>query len=116
MDNGYPKDVGNGFEGAPVNINATMFWPVDNKIYFFKGSQYWERYPDNKPSLDKYYPRLIKNWEGIPNNLDTALNYSNGKMYFFKNGKYYRFDKMSLDDSAVPKYLRETGLWWFVCV
>jgi matrix metalloproteinase-14 (membrane-inserted) len=38
------------------------------------------------------YPKPISNWEGIPNNVDDALQYSNGFTYFFKDGKYWRFN------------------------
>ena len=38
----------------------------------------------------KYRP--ISNWEGIPDDVDDALQYSNGYTYFFKGGLYYRFD------------------------
>ena len=38
------------------------------------------------------YPKPISNWEGIPNNIDDALQYSNGYTYFFKEGKYWRFN------------------------
>lgn len=30
------------------------------------------------------YPKLISNWEGVPNNIDAALQYTNGFTYFFK--------------------------------
>ena len=36
--------------------------------------------------------RPISNWEGIPDDIDDALQYSNGYTYFFKRGLYYRFD------------------------
>eukprot|EP00092_Neocalanus_flemingeri_P005686 GFUD01006125.1.p1 GENE.GFUD01006125.1~~GFUD01006125.1.p1 ORF type:complete len:537 (+),score=132.98 GFUD01006125.1:388-1998(+) len=117
MDDGYPKNFNKGFEGAPDNVDAAMVWPANNKIYFFKGTKYWKLDPDKDPSVADSYPRPIKNWEGIPNNVDSALQYSNGKTYFFKNGKYYRFDdrKLTVDDDADPAYPRETGLWWFGC-
>jgi hypothetical protein len=38
------------------------------------------------------YPKPISNWEGIPNDVDDALQYSNGYTYFFKEGKYWRFN------------------------
>jgi matrix metalloproteinase-14 (membrane-inserted) len=89
-----------------------MVWPVNNKIYFFKGTKYWKLDPDKNPAVDDSYPRQIKSWEGVPNFLDSALQYFNGKTYFFKKGKYYQFDdeKFALDDSADPECPRETGL------
>jgi len=117
MDRGYPKDFSKGFSGVPENVDGAMVWPVNKKIYFFKGSQYWKFDPDKSPPVDVSYPRPISNWDGIPNNIDSAMQYSNGKTYFFKNGKYYRFDdeKFSLDEDANPPFPRETGFWWFGC-
>ena len=94
-----------------------MVWAVNKKIYFFKGSQYWKFDPEKSPPVDASYPRPISNWEGIPTNLDAAMQYSNEKTYFFKDGKYYRFDDeiFSLDQDANPSFPRETGFWWFGC-
>merc|ERR1712150_19928 len=55
-----------------------MGWPVNDKIYFFKGSIYWKFDPDKSPPVDSSYPRPISNWDGIPEKLDSALQYSNG--------------------------------------
>lgn len=79
MDSGYPKDFSKGFSGVPENVDAAMVWPVNKKIYFFKGSQYWKFDPDKSPPVDISYPRPISNWEGIPNNVDSAMQYSNKK-------------------------------------
>ena len=94
-----------------------MVWPVNKKIYFFKGDQYWKFDPEKSPSVESSYPRPITNWEGIPSNLDSAMLYSNGKTYFFKEEKYFRFDNQrgTVDESADPKYPRDIGLWWLGC-
>jgi len=117
MDSGYPKQLDKGFSGIPTNVDAAFVWPVNDKIYFFKGSIYWKFDPDKSPPVDPSYPRPISNWDGIPNNLDAAMQYSNGKSYFFRNGRYYRFDDKNfvLDSSANPPFPRETGFWWFGC-
>jgi len=117
MDRGYPKDFSKGFSGVPDSVDAAMVWAVNKKIYFFKGSQYWKFDPEKSPPVDASYPRPISNWEGIPTNLDAAMQYSNEKTYFFKDGKYYRFDDeiFSLDQDANPSFPRETGFWWFGC-
>ena len=65
--------------------------------------------------MDSSYPRPITNWEGIPNNLDAATTYTNGKTYFFKGDKYYKFDdsKLEVARSAEYPYPRDSGKWWF---
>ena len=62
------------------------------KIDFFKGSKYWTFDPYQWPPVKSSYPRPISNWEGIPNDVDDALQYTNGYTYFFKKGSYWRFD------------------------
>ncbi len=57
-----------------------------------KGSKYYKFDPEKKPPVPRSYPKSVSNWEGIPNNIDDALKYSNGYTYFFKGGKYWRFD------------------------
>ena len=53
----------------------------------------------------------MSDWEGIPEYLDSAMQYSNGKTYFFRGGKYYRFDDstLSVDKGADPPYPRDTA-------
>ena len=117
MDEEYPKLIREGFADIPDNVDAAFVWPVNNKIYFFKGSQYWKFDPDQSPPMDSSYPKPISNWDGVPNNIDSAMQYSNGKTYFFKGGKYYRFDDnlLAVDTGADPPYPRDTGYWWFGC-
>jgi matrix metalloproteinase-14 (membrane-inserted) len=117
MDEGYPKKVSKVFEGIPDNLDAAFVWPVNNKIYFFKESQYWKFDPHKSPPVSNSYPQPISNWYGIPNNLDSIMQYSNGKTYFFKSGKYYRYDDnaLAVDKSADPPYPRDTKHWWFGC-
>merc|ERR1712192_241751 len=114
---GYPKPLDKGFGGIPSNVDAAMVWPENEKIYFFKGSKYWKFDPDRSPPVDSSYPRPVSNWEGIPPNIDAALQYSNGRTYFYKDGQYYRFDnsRKQVDASTSPSFPRSTRTWWFGC-
>jgi len=116
LDPGYPKLISKGFEGIPDNVDAAVVWSGNGKIYFFKGSKYWRFDPDIRPPVKNTYPRPISNWEGIPDDVDDALQYSNGYTYFFKGGLYYRFDdrKFKVDDGD-PPFPRPAGYWWFGC-
>ena len=91
-DKDYPKLISKGFDGIPDNLDAAFVWSGNGKIYFFKGREYWRFDPDQRPPVRSSYPRPISNWEGIPDNIDDALQYQNGFTYFFKKGDYYRFD------------------------
>jgi len=107
MDSGYPKQLEKGFPG-PTNLDAALLWPplfFSSELYFFKGSKYW-KYPDMSP-------RPMSNWGGLPDNLDAAMQYSNGKSYFFKRSKYYLYNVTA--DSASLGFPKEMGLGWFDC-
>ena len=117
MDRDYPKPISKGFDGVPNNLDAAFVWSGNGKIYFFKGKQYWRFDPEKRPPVKKDYPRPISNWEGVPNFIDDAIQYTNGYTYFFKKGLYYRFDDRSfrVDTSASPPFPRPAGYWWFGC-
>jgi len=117
VDQGFPRSIDAGFPGIPDSPDAAIVWGENDKIYFFKGSRYWRLDPKNvRQPVDKSYPRNISNWAGVPNNLDTAMQYSDGQTYFFKNDKYYKFDDQTLTvQEDEPSYPRDTRDYWFGC-
>ncbi|XP_063993131.1 matrix metalloproteinase-14 isoform X3 [Diachasmimorpha longicaudata] len=115
MDGDYPKDISEGFTGVPDNIDAATVWTGNGKIYFYKGTKFWRFDPSQRPPVKSTYPKLISNWEGLPNNLDAALNY-HGFTYFFKDNAYYRFNDRTFSvDVADPAFPRTSAYWWFGC-
>lgn len=116
VDGDYPKEISEGFTGIPNNIDTAMVWSGNGKIYFFKGSKFYRFDPTQKPPVPKSFPKLVSNWEGVPDNLDAAFQWTNGYTYFYKDGAYYRFnDRAFAVDVTTPAFPRSTAYWWFGC-
>ncbi len=110
-DKGYPlitSKIWNFPGGFNHDIDAAINWG-NGKAYFFKGDEYI-RYDMSTGKVDKGYPVKISKYWKIPNyftsDLDAAMNYGNGKAYFFKGNKYIRYD-IATDkvDEGYPKYI-----------
>ena len=102
-DQGYPKPISHGFQGIPNNVDTAFVWSGNDKIYFFKGANYWRFDPEHSPPVKGSYPRPIINWDGLPDNLSSAMQYKNGFTYFFKGNKYWRFNDRQFSVSFVNK-------------
>lgn len=108
-DSGYPKPINNEtWPGLPWtdSIDTAVNWG-NGKVYFFKGSQYL-RYDTKADKVDPGYPKPINNetWPGLPwtDGIDAAVNWYNGKAYFFKGSQYVRYDlKADRVDPGYPK-------------
>eukprot|EP01004_Peranema_trichophorum_P006627 NODE_5443_length_1013_cov_152.094382_g4874_i0.p1 GENE.NODE_5443_length_1013_cov_152.094382_g4874_i0~~NODE_5443_length_1013_cov_152.094382_g4874_i0.p1 ORF type:complete len:273 (-),score=48.31 NODE_5443_length_1013_cov_152.094382_g4874_i0:136-954(-) len=96
VDAGYPKTISGNWP-IPDSVDG-VFQRLTNKIYFFKGSQYYrvtDKYATGAAAdtLDSGYPKPITgNWFGIPDSPnDVEQRRASGmKIYFFKDSQYYR--------------------------
>jgi len=106
IDPGYPKKISDNWPGIPNNVDAaTVYSNPDSQttsLYFFKGDKYY-RYNIDKSKVDPGYPKPISVWNGVPNDLDAALELgSNNQVYFFKGDKYWKYDKAN--NKVLPGY------------
>jgi hypothetical protein len=119
VDAGYPKPIagnwpgmaGTGFE---TGVDAAVCWG-NEKVYFFKGNRYL-RYDLTADAVDPGYPLPIAgNWRaisgtGFEKGIDAAINYGNGKAYFFRGDAYVRVDLATKGvDAGYPKPI--AGNW-----
>lgn len=119
-DPGYPKPINNETWPGLIwgDFDAVVNWG-NGKAYFFKGKEYI-RYDVNADRADPGYPKPIseETWPGMIwiDGIDAAVNWGNGKVYFFKGGQYIRYDiENDRADSGFPKRINgETwpGLIW----
>eukprot|EP00794_Sanderia_malayensis_P004809 gene4809-5439_t len=77
------------------NLDAALTWRGTSKQYFFKGDRFW-RYDAVKGSIDAGYPKSMKAFKGIPNNINAVFQWNNKAIYFFKDEKFYRYDSRQM--------------------
>ena len=100
VDDGYPRPIAGNWPGFPAawtsGLDAAINWG-NGKIYFFKGAQYL-RYDIANDKVDDGYPRPLNagtwpHWPATWNSgVNAAVNWGNGKAYFFKGDQYLRYD------------------------
>lgn len=55
--------------------------------------------------VDSGYPKPLSAWNGLPETIDTALQWTNGRTYFFKDNDYYRYNDQTDSVSSI-RYFR----------
>jgi len=98
-------------------IDDALWSGTNQKIYFFRGSEYIRVDPNNGWKADPGYPKPIAgNWPGFPANfasgIDAALwSGTTQQIYFFKGSEYIRVDPANgwSVDAGYPKQI--AGNW-----
>ncbi|KAL9954705.1 hypothetical protein ACROYT_G042276 [Oculina patagonica] len=112
---GYITQYGLSWEVR--NMDAVFTWKKNQKTYIFKGSKYW-RYNEVNRRMDSGYPRDIQGgWPDLPDNIDAAVTWSNGKSYVFDGKDYLRLksypeNRKVYVDRGYPKNTAEK---WMKC-
>ena len=68
-DLGLPQDLD--------KIDGAMVWGHNGKTYLFSGTMYW-RFDEEAGKVELDYPRDMSMWKGVPYNIDSVFQYSNG--------------------------------------
>jgi hypothetical protein len=121
VDPGYPKPISGNWPGFPSSfasgVDAALGSKPNNKIYFFKGSQYIRVDPNNSWNVDPGYPKQISsNWHGMPSTFAAGVDAaewsdSNGRIYFFKGTRYVRLNPAN-NWTVDGGYPREININW----
>lgn len=119
VDAGYPRPISPAWTDAASahfgsGVDAAVNWG-NGKAYLFKGGEYI-RHDIANDTIDPGYPKPIAgNWPGIAGtiferDIDAAINWGNGKVYWFKDDCYGRLDiGTKALDSGYPKLI--AGNW-----
>lgn len=104
---GYPRPISNW--GLPANIDAVFRWTGNDRIYFFKGDQYY-RYNTMTYRIDPGYPRPLSVWNNVRGPVSAVLDIASNS-YFF-SGQYFQ---VFVDSSFRATNLIQTAPIWLGC-
>jgi hemopexin len=121
FEDNYPKPIKGNWPGFPADfaegVDAGFYAKANNKIYYFKGSEYIRVNPNNGWQVDAGYPKNIAgNWSGFPasfaGGVDAALwSEANNRIYFFKGNQYIKVNP-SAGWAVQPGYPKNiSGNW-----
>lgn len=100
VDAGYPKPLTRGWSGlGGTGFERDIDCAVDlgtGKAYLFKGSNYL-RLNQSTNAVDAPIRTIAEAWSGFnaagfAETIDAAVNWGDGKVYFFKADSYARYD------------------------
>lgn len=78
LDPHYPKPLTSlRIDRSVDHIDAALVWGSNNRTYLFSGRYYWKLTEDEK-SIEPDYPKDIKAWDGIGDNIDAAFQWTDG--------------------------------------
>ncbi|PIK47777.1 Matrix metalloproteinase-16 [Apostichopus japonicus] len=115
LDKGYPRTISEEFPGVPNDIDAAVVTGESGNqyTYFFKDNGFY-KYDRTTASVPLGYPQFIRTeWPGLPDDIDSAVQWINGWTYLFKDDQFYRWDYIK--QKVARRYPRPTGSVWFGC-
>lgn len=100
---GYPRRISDGFRGLDEQrfftgrLDAAFVYSGDNRTYFIKDAMVWRLSVNLEfaGSIDIDYPQFVARWLQIGDKITGALQWINGKTYFFSYQSYYRYDHLN---------------------
>ncbi|KAM6946013.1 matrix metalloproteinase-28 [Aplochiton taeniatus] len=110
LDPGFPKR--NSEVGVPHHLDCAFYYAPLGHLVLFKGSRYSVL---NLKLLrpEPYYPRRMADWTGVPQGTNGALTRPDGRLYLFREQRFWRFDPVKVRVTKEGQWTQE--LSWTGC-
>lgn len=110
LDPGFPRQSSE--LGLPRHPDCAFHYAPLGHMVLFKGSRYSVL---NLQTLraEPYYPRRLTDWSGVPQGCNGALARPDGRVYLFREQRFWRFDPAKVRVTRQGHWARELG--WTGC-
>lgn len=98
--------------GLPRHPDAALFFPPLCRLVLFKGSRYYVLARGGM-QVEPYYPRSLRDWAGVPEEVSGALPRPDGSIIFFRDDHYWHLDQAKLRVTSSGRWATE--LSWMGC-
>ncbi|XP_019355051.1 matrix metalloproteinase-28 isoform X2 [Alligator mississippiensis] len=110
MEAGFPQKC--SASNLPRHPNAALYFQQLHHLVLFKGPKYYV-VSEETLQVEPYYPRSLRDWNGVPAEVNGALTHHDGFVYFFQDDQYWKFDQGKLQVVMTGKWA--TQLPWMGC-
>nr|XP_020030409.1 matrix metalloproteinase-28 isoform X3 [Castor canadensis] len=98
--------------GLPRHPDAALFFPPLHRLILFKGARYYVLTRGGL-QVEPYYPRGLRDWDGVPEEVSGALPRPDGSIIFFRDDHYWHLDQGKLRVTTSGRWATE--LPWMGC-
>ncbi|XP_026154248.1 matrix metalloproteinase-28 [Mastacembelus armatus] len=110
LDPGFPRKSAD--LGLPRHPDCAFYYHSLGHMVLFKGSRYFVL---NLKTMrqEPYYPRRLTDWTGVPQGTNGALSRPDGRLYLFRQQRFWRFDPVKVRVTREGQWAKE--LSWIGC-
>lgn len=110
LDPGFPRMSAD--LDLPRHPDCAFFYAPLGHLILFKGSRYFVL---NLRTLrsEPYYPRRLTDWTGVPQGTNGALTRPDGRLYLFREQRFWRFDPLKVRVTKEGQWAKD--LSWTGC-